>query len=116
MPSTHPFYQFIETAAARGIIGGYADGTFRPEAELTRGQMTKVIVTAGQQAWGWTLNTSGGPHFVDVPPDSIFYVYVETAYNRGLISGYAGGYFYPGNNATRAQAAKVVSLAMGCTY
>lgn len=62
----------------------------------------KVIVTAGEQAWGWTLNTSGGPHFVDVPPDHTFYVYIETAYNRGLISGYAGGYFYPGNNAARA--------------
>lgn len=116
VPRTHPFYQFVETAAARGIIGGYADGTFRPDTELTRGQMAKVIVTAGQQAWGWTLNTSGGPHFVDVPSDQTFYVYVETAYNRGLISGYAGGYFYPGNNATRAQAAKVVSIAVGCTY
>ena len=29
--------------AAQGIIGGYADGTFRPGNNITRGQMAKIL-------------------------------------------------------------------------
>jgi hypothetical protein len=114
VPRHHPFYTYIETAAAYGIIGGYADGTFQPDSDITRGQMSKVIVLAGQRKWGWTINLSNAPHFTDVPPGSTFYDYIETAYNLGLISGYSDGNFYPGNNATRGQASKVVSLGSRC--
>ena len=34
---------YIQTMAAQGIIGGYADGTFRPGNNLTRGQMAKIL-------------------------------------------------------------------------
>ena len=46
VPPTHTFYEFIERMAARGIIGGYADGTFRPEANATRGQVSKIVANA----------------------------------------------------------------------
>ena len=39
-------YQYIETLVARGIVGGYADGTFRPGNPVTRGQLTKFIYNA----------------------------------------------------------------------
>lgn len=117
VPPGSAFYQHVETAVTRGIISGYTDGTFRPYNNITRGQMAKVIVIAGQQRWGWQINTSGGPHFPnDVPPGSVFYDYVETAYNLGLMSGYGGGYFYPYNDATRGQGAKVVSLGSYCNF
>lgn len=34
---------YIQTMAAQGIIGGYTDGTFRPAANITRGQMAKIL-------------------------------------------------------------------------
>ena len=34
---------YIQTMAAQGIIGGYADGTFRPGNNITRGQMAKIL-------------------------------------------------------------------------
>jgi hypothetical protein len=43
VPSSHPFYAYIETAYANGILGGYADGTFRPNANATRGQLSKIV-------------------------------------------------------------------------
>jgi hypothetical protein len=55
--------------AARGIVSGYADGTFRPSNPATRGQIAKIIVLGE----GWPLDTSGGPHFTDVPPGYVFY-------------------------------------------
>ena len=29
--------------AAQGIIGGYADGSFKPNNNITRGQMAKIL-------------------------------------------------------------------------
>ena len=29
--------------AAQGVIGGYSDGSFRPSANITRGQMAKIL-------------------------------------------------------------------------
>lgn len=114
VPRLHPYYRYIETAVAQGIIGGYADGTFRPDNTVTRGQMSKIVVVAGQRRYGWPIDTSGGPHFSDVPPGSTFYQFVETAYNRGLVSGYADGTFRPGNHAARAHIAKMLSLGIRC--
>ncbi|MES1241504.1 MAG: S-layer homology domain-containing protein [Acidobacteriota bacterium] len=114
VPRSSPYYRYIETAVALGIINGYQDHTFRPDAYLTRGQMTKVIINAGIARYGWSLNTAGGPHFIDVPVDQTFYVFIETAYNRGIINGYANGYFYPGNYTTRGQFAKMLAQAVSC--
>lgn len=113
VPRSHPYYREIETAVYYGIISGYQDHTFRPDNFLTRGQMCKVIVIAGMVRYGWQINTAGGPHFIDVPPGDTFYVYIETAYNRQIISGY-GNTFLPGNNTTRGQFAKMLSQAISC--
>ena len=40
------FYAAIETAYHHGLIGGYADGTFRPYADVTRGQAAKILYGA----------------------------------------------------------------------
>lgn len=36
---------YIRTMAAQGVISGYTDGTFRPTANITRGQMAKILYT-----------------------------------------------------------------------
>ncbi|MCI8970929.1 MAG: surface layer protein [Oscillibacter sp.] len=43
IPGYASFY--IRTMAAQGILSGYADGTFRPQASITRGQMAKILYT-----------------------------------------------------------------------
>ena len=108
VPTSNPFYVFVETAFSRGIISGYSDGTFRWGINVTRGQLTKIMVLAQ----GWELNTSGGPHFLDVLTTNPFYAFIETAYNRGIISGYSDNTFRPGNNATRGQISKIVYQAI----
>jgi hypothetical protein len=110
---TDYFYVPVQYLASRGVISGYADGTFRPYNNTTRGQLAKIVVLAE----GWALDTTGGPHFRDVPPGSAFYSVVETAYNRGIISGYGCGTgcreFRPGANVTRAQLCKILVGAEG---
>jgi hypothetical protein len=107
VPATHPFYAVVETAVNHGVISGYADGTYRPYANVTRGQLCKILVGAE----GWPIDTSGGPHFSDVPPGSPFYGVIETAVRHGVVGGYAGGTFRVGADATRGQIAKIVYLA-----
>jgi hypothetical protein len=99
------FYDYIETAYNHGIISGYVDGTFHPGANVTRGQLMKIVAGAA----GWKINTTGGPHFTDVPVGSTFYNYIETAYNNGFINGYDDGTFHPGDNGTRGQISKILA-------
>jgi hypothetical protein len=107
VPPSHTFYCYVETAVAHGIISGYADGTFKPGNDVTRGQLAKIVVLA--EGWADECATQ---HFSDVPPGSTFFCYVETAFAHGIISGYADGTFRPGNNATRGQISKIVYQAI----
>jgi hypothetical protein len=108
VPADSTFYDYIETAYNHGVISGYSDGTFRWGNNVTRAQLSKIVVAAR----GWAIDTTGGPHFSDVPASDPFYGYIETAFNRGIISGYADITFRPGNNATRAQISKIVYNAL----
>jgi hypothetical protein len=71
--------------------------------------LSKIIV----QAAGWAVLDPATPHFVDVPRSHTFYGYIETAFNRNVISGYSDGTFRPGNNVTRGQLCKIVANAAG---
>lgn len=90
-----------------GSLTGYADGTFRPYDYTSRGQLAKIVVLAS----GWTVNMGGGPHFVDTPAGSPFYGYIETASNRGIITGYSDGTFRWSDHVTRGQLCKVIALS-----
>jgi hypothetical protein len=108
----HPedyFYEPVRYLFCAGAISGYSDNTYRPGNSTTRAQLTKILVLAK----GWAIDLRGAPHFNDVPPVHAFFRYVETAYNHGVISGYADHTFHPGYEITRAQLCKVVVLAQG---
>src|SRR3954454_9888007 len=44
--SSAPYYKAVMDLACGGLISGYADGSFRPAATLTRAQAVKVVVLA----------------------------------------------------------------------
>lgn len=111
-------YEYIEYLAAQGIVSGYSAGDFRPNNPATRGQFSKMIALG----MGWPQVIPSTASFVDVPPSNSFYGYIETIYSRRLVSGYACGtpgepcpgvYFRPGDNVSRGQIAKIITLAKG---
>jgi hypothetical protein len=120
VPSSNTFYAQIRCLVCRGIMGGYSDGTFRPNNDITRGQLSKIVANSA----GFSEPVSGQA-FEDVEPDNTFYVYVERMAGRGIIGGYnCGGagepcgagnkpYFRPNANATRGQISKIVSESAG---
>jgi hypothetical protein len=46
VPHSDPFWLFIERVYAHGVISGYADRSFHPVANVTRGQTSKFIANA----------------------------------------------------------------------
>jgi hypothetical protein len=135
VPPGSTFFEWVQTASFYGIVVGYPCGGsgepcnpqsqpyYRPNNDVTRAQLTKIIVRAAQQ-WdpiGWALVDPAVPTFNDVPSGSTFYGFVETAVAHGLLDGYAcggagepcpGRYFRPNGNATRAQLSKMVYEAV----
>ena len=51
VPTSHPFYPFIEALAASGISGGCGEGTYCPDAPLKRGQMAVFLAKALGLHW-----------------------------------------------------------------
>src|SRR5207249_3065813 len=101
--ANNEFASYIETAYAHGLVTGYADGTYRPNNNVTRGQLAKIVV----QAAGLKLDNPATPTFSDVGAGSTFYRYIETAHSHGLLSGYPDGTFRAGLQANRGQVSKV---------
>jgi hypothetical protein len=97
----------VQYLAAIGAVSGYPDGTFRPNAGVTRAQFAKMLASA----MGWELLSPQTPRFSDVPQGYWAYSYIETVAAHDVISGYPDGTFNPDAGVTRAQIAKMVSLA-----
>ena len=101
--------EYISSLACRGVVSGYSDGSFRPQNPTTRGQIVKMVVSAQ----GWRLVRPRVPTFTDISIGHTFYRYIETAVAHGVINGYPGKTFRSDEYVTRAQVAKIVSLARG---
>jgi serine protease len=113
VPADQTFAFEIYALAARGIVGGYDDGTYRPGDPVTRAQFAKIIILALVRQ---PLDAAPRlPSFVDVPYTGLLYpfAYVETAVDMGIIQGYDDGTFRPGNDMTRAQLALMLVRAGG---
>lgn len=104
----HPFYKYVETAVARGVVSGYGDGKFRPDAPVTRAQVAKMIVRTRD----WTPSLSDTVELRDVAASHWAWSYVQAAIQHGIFSGYDEGYFRPELNATRSQLSKVLVLSL----
>lgn len=97
---------FIEALAARGIIRGFPDGTFRPDEPVTRAQFAAMIRQAFQRA-----PQRQGTQFADVPATYWGLEAIQTAYRTGFLEGYPNNVFQPEQNIPRVQV--LVSLATG---
>jgi hypothetical protein len=121
VPSNSAFYPYITCLVNKQVISGYPDGTFRPQNQITRGQIAKIVSNAA----GYTDDVAAMQTYADVPSTQPFHDWIERLSMRGHMGGYnCGGageacdganrpYFRPGNNASRGQLSKIVSNATG---
>lgn len=98
--SAHWAANYIGYMEQFGIVRGYSDRTFRPNAPITRSEFAAICCRFEQL-------TDGAATFTDVPASHWAAKSISYAAKRGWVTGYADGTFKPGNNITRAEVAAV---------
>ncbi len=98
----HQYYNAIQSLVARGIVNGMGDGTFAPDADVTRAQYAKMVVLSiGITNAGESVEESGFP---DVPSTHWAAGFVKAAHGQGIINGFEDGTFRPEEKVTYEQA------------
>ncbi len=95
----------IEGLAARKILNGYEDGTFRPDNTMTRAEFAATVVRS------LGLTPAAVSMFTDVASGEWYAGYVGTAYTYGIVTGRTPTTFDPGGTITRQEAAVMVARA-----
>jgi len=99
----------VSWAAAQGIIGGYGNGTFGPNDNITREQLAVMLWRyAGSPA-----ATEGELHFADADRASDWAAEaLRWAVEEGILNGKDGGILDPDGQATRAETAQMLKNFM----
>ncbi|MDR1132506.1 MAG: S-layer homology domain-containing protein, partial [Oscillospiraceae bacterium] len=100
------FARSIGVLSQLGIITGYSDGTFRPDAKITRAEFATLAARFDKLSERTVT-------FPDVPAGHWAYEVVCSAATKGWITGYSDGSFRPDNNMTRAEMVVMVNRVLG---
>lgn len=107
VPTSKPYANAVYELAERNIIGGYEDGTFKPDASITRGQAAAIIA----KLRNFDTKNVKNPEFKDVSQSQWNYGAIAALANAGVINGYGDGRFGPNDSITRAQMASILVKA-----
>lgn len=101
-------YDYIRTASSLGIVAGYKDGKFHPDASITREQMAAMIYRAFKDTVEFPSQIKT---FKDIAKTSFAYDAVTKLAAKGIVMGY-GDTFKPNDLATRGQAIAIIDRAL----
>jgi peptidoglycan/xylan/chitin deacetylase (PgdA/CDA1 family) len=100
------FAEEIAFLAQQGIINGFPDGTFRPEASVSRAEVAVMIgrIMDFDQKTKETI-------FKDVPERHYASGYIQAAAEQGIIEGFPGGEYRPYDSISRGDMALILQRA-----
>lgn len=107
VPADAWYAKAVNTLASLGMLGGYPDGTFRPDAPITRAEFAAIALAFAYDP----VNASCS--YTDVNTAAWYYTYVAQATTYGWIGGYPDGTFRPNNSITRAEVCVIVNNMLG---
>lgn len=96
----------VNTLAKSGVLHGYKDGTFMPNATITRAEFVTALCKC------FTIG-EGEASFADVPETSWCYPFVAKAVSAGWVHGVTADRFEPDRGIRRCEAVTVMNLALG---
>ena len=99
------FNTAVSTMAKMGIVTGYPDGNFHPNANITRAEFAAIAARFDKEA------TAGGAYFSDIAGHWA-QLDIERAARKGWITGYPDGTFGPERLATRAEVAALINRVL----
>ena len=96
-------------------IKGYPNGSFKPNATITRAEAASVfyrlLTDSTRKTYSTTYNT-----FKDVPAKAWYNTAVSTMAKLGIVNGGSDGYFRPSDPITRAEIAAMIARCDGNSY
>lgn len=104
------YYNAVQWATAENIVGGYGNGIYGPEDDITREQMALMLYRYAQYK-GYDTTQSGADvqNFTDYKDISDWALEgVTWAVNAGLLNGKGNGILDPTGDATRAEVAQIL--------
>ncbi|HWP41669.1 MAG TPA: NF038122 family metalloprotease [Blastocatellia bacterium] len=108
VPPTNIFYAFIDRLAELQITAGCGGGNYCPASPVLRQEMAAFIIRALGE---FNPPPPAVQRFLDVPPTSPFYAFIDQMAVRGITAGCGGGNYCPLQPVTRAQMATFLVLA-----
>lgn len=103
VPANQWYAKAVMTLAGKGVISGYPDGTFKPNAPITRAEFVTMAMNFANAGKGTACS------FPDVPQNMWYYGAIAGATQNGWISGYPDGTFGPDRYITRAEVTSVIN-------
>ncbi|MGI8560076.1 MAG: S8 family serine peptidase [Luteimonas sp.] len=120
--ANHPARQAIEYAVANRLVDGYADGQFRPDQGLTRGELAQYLLMGTSVRQYLPFNRV--PSFTDLGTSNFAYPFAESAIATGAplrnlgqnhagVMGLLNGQFLPDVSVTRVSLAYSLVQSLG---
>jgi S-layer homology domain len=97
VPKTSAIAPYIAAMSSRGIVGGFADNTFKPDAPVTRAQFASMVTRAFEKP-----KVLSKMAFTDVT-DAKLQTAVDEAIETGFMKGYPKGLFVPNKEISFAE-------------
>lgn len=104
----HGFFDSIDWLQKNGVVQGYEDGSFRPTQNINRAEFLKMLYKAEGEILNDSRDVEINLPFPDVPDDEWYTIYVQLAYDAGIVDGYPDGTFKPANPINVVEALKIV--------
>lgn len=105
VPTSSANYKAIQDLVNRGVIKGFADGTFKPKKNVTRAEFASFVARALKLP-------AATSNFKDVPKTAALYDGVSRAYKAGVVRGLGDGTFKPNTSVNRQDMAAMIDRAM----
>ncbi|MEQ6356883.1 S-layer homology domain-containing protein [Lysinibacillus sp. M3] len=105
----HWAFSDIQSLNTKSLIKGYSNGTFKPEASITRAEAATIIARA------LNLTTTKDPSFKDVSKDHYAYSAIAAVEQAGIIKGQEAGKFNPNGQLSRAEMSAILTRAYKLT-
>ena len=103
----------VNKAVALEIIEGYEDGTFKPDATITRAEFAKMAcIAAGLKSSGEAL-AGTTPSFSDVKANEWYTGWINLASSKGFVRGYEDGTYKPNQTISNQEIVTVLMRMLG---
>lgn len=111
--SGHANYDAIMYVQENDIVGGYPDGTFRPDDPINRAELLKILIETKYGDEIGDFGLSSACLFSDVASSAWYAKYVCMGKTDDIVDGYPDGTFRPTEYVSFVEAAKMIVITMG---